>query len=264
MRIGANWTSPRHLPIVRSLLQEGQISFCEILIDNFLHLPPASLQSVFMDSPVAFHIMNSQFIQKDADELKSWAAKLKVLARTLNPMYVSDHLAIFTHQGRHLPLLQEIDYSTQYAEVRERVTLWQNLLETKICFENFPSMLDVGRNQPDFLERLVEETGAGVLFDFSNAVVAHKNCGVPLEAWTPFIRRSERFHVAGYRLTGTDPDLVLDSHDGEVAGDTLGFLYESKARLNGRSDCSIVVERDAGIEKESWSRDIASVRAAFE
>ena len=262
MIFGANWTSPKHLPVIRSLLQQGRIDFCEVMIDNFLHLSPDSLNSAFPGTPLSFHIMNSQFILRDAEELKSLAARLKTFIRELRPTYVSDHLAIFSEGGRRLPFPQEIDYRRDSAAVLDRVKLWQDLVGTPILFENYPSILDGGRAQPEFLDALVQETGAGLLLDLSNAVVAERNCGLPLAAWTPLIQRAERFHAAGYREADTHPPIVQDSHDCELSPETLAFLRRSKPLLSGR-ECSLVIERDANIAVESWSQDIAEARAAL-
>jgi uncharacterized protein (UPF0276 family) len=171
-------------------------------------------------------------------------------------------LAVFSHEGRRLPFPQEINYPEEYAQTRERVELWQELLGTPLLLENYPSILDAGRAQRDFLDRLLTETGAELLFDFSNAVVARENCGDPLAAWAPLVRRSRQFHVAGYRLAGTAPEIVMDSHDGSLSADAFDFLRQSKVLLEGR-DCSIVVERDANVEVESWSQDIDGVRGVF-
>jgi hypothetical protein len=206
--------------------------------------------------------MNSHFIRRDAGELKAFATKIKTLIRELRPAYVSDHLADFSHDGRRYPFPQEISYHRDNRLVLDRVKLWQDMVGTRLLFENYPSILDGGRAQPEFLETLVQETGAGLLLDFSNAVVAERNCGLPLAAWTPLIRRAERFHAAGYRAADTVPPIIQDSHDCELSADTLDFLRRSKPLLDGR-DCSLVIERDAEIAVESWSRDIAGARTAL-
>jgi uncharacterized protein (UPF0276 family) len=262
MKFGANWTSPRHLPVVRALLQEGRISFCEVMIDNFIHIDPESLKNAFPGIPLAFHIMNSQFVRRDVAELKALATKLKAFIRELRPAYVSDHLADFSHGRRRYPFPQEIDYRGDRAAALGRVKLWQDMVGTQLLFENYPSILDGGRAQPEFLEGLLRESGAGLLLDLSNAVVAERNCGLALEAWTPLIKRAERFHAAGYRAADTVPPIIQDSHDCALSAETLDFLRRCKPLLDGR-ECSIVIERDADIAVESWSKDLADARAAL-
>jgi hypothetical protein len=261
MKIGINWSSPRRLPVVRALLANGRASFCEILIDNFLHCGAEDIASLFPGTPISFHIMNSQFIQRDVKELSLLGATLRGLIRNLNPLYVSDHLALFSCEGRRLPMPMEVDYARDFALARERVGLWQELLGVPLLIENYPSILDEGRAQPDFLGALAKETGAGVLFDLSNAVVANKNCGVPLAAWSDIIRRAHHFHAAGYTLSDTKPPIVRDSHDAALSPDTLIFLRGALELMRDPETSSIVVERDGNIEEESWSRDLEAVRA---
>jgi uncharacterized protein (UPF0276 family) len=262
MKFGANWTSPRHLPVIRALLQQGRVSFCEVMIDNYLHIDPEAIALAFPGIPLTFHIMNSQFVRRDVSELRSFAARLKTFIRELRPAYVSDHLADFSHAGRRYPFPQEIDYQKDRAAALGRVKLWQDMVGTQLHFENYPSILDGGRAQPEFLEGLTRETGAGLLLDLSNAVVAHLNCGLALDAWTPLIQRAERFHAAGYRAADTTPPFIQDSHDCALSPETLDFLRRCRPLLAGR-ECSIVIERDAEIAVESWSKDIVDASEAL-
>jgi hypothetical protein len=232
------------------------------MIDNFIHIDPEMLKKSFPGIPLSFHIMNSQFFRRDVAELKTLATKLKPFIRELRPAYVSDHLADFSHEGRRYPFPQEIDYRGDRAAALGRVKLWQDLVGSQLLLENYPSILDGGRAQPEFLDALVRETGAGLLLDLSNAVVAERNCGLALEAWTPLVRRAERFHVAGHRAADTVPPIIQDSHDCALSPETLDFLRRCKPLLEGR-ERSLVVERDADIAVESWSKDIAEAQEAL-
>lgn len=260
MTLGVNWSAPRHLPVVRSLLRDGHAAFCEIMIDNFAHLPAADIRAALPGFRFAFHIMNSQFLEREPAVLEELAARLKGLASELEPIYISDHLATFRHAGRQFPLIQELDYQRQNRAVKERVALWQEMLGTRVYLENFPSVLDQGLAQPDFLADVARETGAGVLFDFSNAVVAHRNCGLPLEKWDGIIKDARHFHAAGYRSSETDPPFLRDSHDGELSVDTLSFIGRSMNPSGARQDRTLVVERDANVAFDGWAADLGGIR----
>lgn len=258
MRLGANWTSPRHLPVLRALLEGGVISFCEVMVDNFLHIPPEALASAFPGVPLAFHVMNSRFIRRDDAELAVLAGRLKEFVRVLRPLYVSDHLAVFDHGGRRLPFPQEVDYGRDGGFVLGRVERWQELLGMPLLFENYPSILDGGRAQPEFLQTLLGRTGGGLLLDLSNAVVAHLNGAAPLDEWAALAPRASHFHAAGYRPSDTSPAFLQDSHDCALSEETLGFFRRIKPLTDGRA-CSLVVERDANIDAAAWSRDLAAL-----
>jgi uncharacterized protein len=67
MRCGVNLTSPKVLPEIRELLRDGSADFCEILIDNFLHLCPKEMRVAIGDVPVGFHIMWSRYLERDSN-----------------------------------------------------------------------------------------------------------------------------------------------------------------------------------------------------
>jgi len=79
---------------------------------------------------------------------------LRGLIDRLRPLYVSDHVARFSHNGRQLYHLAEIDYINDYSRVRERVDWWQQALGCQLLLENYPSIMDGGHDAPAFHERL--------------------------------------------------------------------------------------------------------------
>jgi methanobactin biosynthesis cassette protein MbnB len=261
MRIGFNFTLSDTHDMVQRLIAEGQIDYCELLIDNFLCVPPTELAKTF-DCPVGFHIMFSEFIESDRDALNELASRLRIYIDALNPMYVSDHAACFMHRGRHLFHPGEINYRTEYDHVREKVELWQELLGRRICFENYPSIMDGGLDAPDFFERLMKDTGAGVLFDASNAICAKHNCGAPLEAWEKVIASNQNFHVAGYRPSLTEPYIMLDTHGDALAQDTLEFLKSQRAIFD-RPGNTLTYERDFNIDYDAIVADLTELREIF-
>ena len=123
---------------------------CTLLIDNFLSVPPEEMAQGF-GAPVGFHIMFSKFIENDDAALDSMAIRLRRLIDLLKPLYVSDHIARFNHEGRQLYHLAEIDYITDYEQVRCRVDWWQQKLGCRLHLENYPSIMDGGVEAPAFL-----------------------------------------------------------------------------------------------------------------
>jgi hypothetical protein len=261
MQIGFNFTLGSTLGLVQRLIREHHIDFCELLIDNFLHVPPQELRAAF-DCPIGFHIMFSEFIEQDAGFLDDLAARLKVYIDVLEPIYVSDHLARFTHRGRQLYYLAELDYEAQYNEVRERVERWQDRLGRPLALENYPSIMDGGWDAPAFYDRLTRETGASVLFDASNAVCAQRNCGAPVDLWADIVSSSHHFHVAGYNNSYIEPHITVDGHDQEMASDTLGFLKTYRRKFD-KPGATITYERDFNIDYDPVSDDLKKLRDIF-
>lgn len=261
MRLGFNFTLGETTPLVRRLLAEGRIDYVELLIDNFLTLEPDAIAAAF-PAPMGFHIMFSRFIEAEEAALADMARRLRQLIDRVQPLYVSDHVARFSHQGRQLYHLAEIDYAADYEQVRRRVDNWQQLLGCQVLLENYPSILDGGRDAPRFFERLCRDTGAGVLFDISNAVCAHRNCGLPLDAWLPVIDASRHFHVAGYNLSILQPHLVLDTHDQPLSDDTLAFIERYRTRFE-HPGATLTYERDDAFVDRDIDADLKRLRTLF-
>lgn len=260
--IGVNVTSAESLAIARRLHDAGEIDFCELLIDNFLHLPGRELFKGCDGMPVAIHIMNSRFLDADDSERKlaDLARRIKEVTSLLNPKYVSDHLALFSVNGRRLPIVSEVNYADMFDYVIDRLHFWQECLGSRLLLENFGSVISSkGSNQPSFFQKLIEATGCGLLFDFSNAVVAERNTGLAATEWILLGDEVRHGHIGGFRESDSTPPYTIDSHDANVDGSSLKFLSE----LNGKSARpidSIVVERDANLDYESWLSDIRAVR----
>lgn len=260
MIIGVNWTSPSALPVIESLLAESRIGFCEILIDNFLHLDPERVREALGDTPISFHIMWSRFLERDEDELPALARLMRIWIEAINPIYVSDHLARFSVNGRTLPITAEIDY-TRFTKTREKLARWQDLLGAQLLIENFPSARHTGLQQADFYARLFDATGCGLLFDVSNAIVAKRNSGADPNAWLALADNCTHFHIAGFRDADTQPTLTLDSHDADLDEQSLKLLEAVRGVSADQAHDTLVIERDANIGYQEWSHDIDSIQA---
>lgn len=261
MRLGFNFTLADTYEMVQRMIAEGRIDYVELLIDNFFCVPPSELAKAF-SCPVGFHIMFSRFFENDRETLRDFAQRLRPYIDALNPMYVSDHCAHFSHQGRRLFHIAEWDYSRDYDEARERAEFWQNELGTKLLIENYPSIMYGGVEQPEFFEELQREVGVGVLFDASNAVCAYGNIGVPLEKWDPIIASNRHFHVAGYSLSMIEPYVRMDTHGEALAPDTIEFL-SSRRELFDKEGATMTYERDNEINYDDIVADLSRLRAIF-
>jgi uncharacterized protein len=263
MLLGFNFTQGSTLEMVQQMVGEGEIDYVELLIDNFLHVPVKEVADAF-DCPVGFHIMHSRFLESDEHHLISFAKRLRQFIDAMEPLYVSDHLAHFSNsQGRQLYHLAELDYQRDYERVSQKVVWWQEQLKQPLYLENYPSIMDSGRDAPDFFVRLGKETGAEILFDASNAVCAYLNCGLTLDSWENVIDSTPHYHVGSYRNSLTEnPAVIVDSHDGLLSDETLGFITRYKNRFD-KPGATMTYERDQNIEYDGIISDIRKLRAVF-
>jgi uncharacterized protein len=261
MRIGFNFTLADTYDLVQRMIAEKHIDYVELLIDNFLCVPPSELADAF-PCPVGFHIMFSRFFENDRETLRDFSKRLRPYIDALRPLYVSDHCAYFSHQGRRLFHIAEYDYLQEYDSAREKCEFWQNELGTKLLIENYPSIMSGGQEAPEFFERLQREVGVGVLFDASNAVCASSNIGLSLDKWDGIVASNRHFHVAGYSLSMIEPYVRMDTHANELAPDTLEYL-SSRKHLFDKTGATITYERDNEIDYGDIVTDLIRLRTIF-
>lgn len=260
MLIGVNWISPQTLPIIERLLAEGIADFCEVMVDNFIHLPASSIRAALPDVPIGLHIVASRFLEKSQAELDELAHALRPWIREINPFYVSDHLVQFTtSNGQHLPFTTELPYQKSYSHVMERVNRWQTLLDTQLFFENYASLSAAGKGQVDFFEKLVNDTQAGLLFDFSNAYVAERNGACEVKAWDVLAQKAKHFHVAGFAIEPAT-QLAIDTHDQDIAATVIALMKRHFHSLPHLSDATLVVEFEAAVNFAQWQTEILKIK----
>ena len=258
--VGINWTGVRDLKIVESMISKGCVDFVEILIDNFLSCDVHTILDVLKDKPCAFHIMNSRFLDSDTKILKSMSKSIKRLAQDLNPIYISDHLGKFYYQGFCLPQMLEIDYASDKNKVIEKLYIWQNLLDSQVLLENYPSVFSQKIDQADFFSEIIDITDCGLLFDISNAIVAKSNTGYDVSNWLDLVCKTKNFHIAGYAPCGISHEFLVDTHDCAVTDDGLKW---ANYLLSKRDNMPISVERDANFDEMEWISDVLKIRMAI-
>lgn len=264
MKIGINWTNGLHCKLVSNLLKNANINLCEILIDNFLHYDPYELKEYLGETPVSFHIMRSHFLERNINDLLQLASRIKIFSDVLQPLYISDHVAKFTYEGKNLPFTFEINYEQSYEQAVERVKFWQDCFGTVLYLENFPSQqAEFGRAQIDFFKRLINETEANILFDISNAIVAQHNCNVNPLDWLPILKKTNHFHLGSYSFTEGAIRIAIDTHDQPVSEDTLSYLRKIASVINSNKGATLIVERDHNLNLSEWINDVNKVSEAF-
>jgi uncharacterized protein (UPF0276 family) len=257
MRIGINITSAVSLGIAKNLKEKGKLTHLEFLIDNFLHLNPESLLEYTDGVTCGFHIMSSRFLERNIDDLRYIARRIKLFTDTLKPKYLSDHIGVFTTDHQDLPMIAEYDYKNSIEQAISKVIMWQDMLSSQVLLENYPSVFISSMNQTKFFSYLQEATGCGLLFDLSNALIADLNKALDISEWIELLKKVKYLHIGGYRSAGEEPDYIADTHDVEVSLHSLAnlqFLFHQNFNFE-----SIVIERDSNINMESIENDLDKI-----
>lgn len=203
------------------LQHQPDVDWFEVISENFMDSggrPYHVLRQIAERYPVVMHGVSLSIGSTDPLDF-NYLTRLKELAKTVKPVWVSDHLCwtgvlnLNTHDLLPVPLNEE---SLQHICGRIRVV--QDFLERPLVLENPSTYLTFQHstiNEWDFLRYMTEETGCGLLLDVNNVYVSSFNNefdpvtyieGLPHD-------RIVQMHLAGHQHCG---NFIIDTHDREV------------------------------------------------
>ena len=236
------------------------VDWFEVLSENFMDTggrPLHVLDRVVERYPVALHGVSLSIGSTDPLD-RAYLRKLKALAGSTRARWVSDHLCWTGVLGRNTHDLLPLPYDeATLRHVARRVKQVQDALERPLVLENPSTYLAFARStmpEWEFLARLCDASGCGLLLDVNNIYVSGFNHGFDPRQYLDAIPadRVVQIHLAGHTHHGTH---ILDTHDGPAI-DAVWDLY---ARLCARTGpVSTLFEWDASIPP------LADVRAEAE
>jgi len=236
-----------HFPYI--LANHPPVDWFEIISENFMDSggrPRYILDQIAERYPVVMHGVSLSIGSTDALNL-DYLGKLRRLADAVKAHWVSDHLCWTGVAGRNTHDLLPIPLNeATLAHVAGRVRAVQDFLERPLVLENpstYVGFADSTMTEWEFLSRLTEATGCGLLLDVNNVYVSSVNHDFDP---TEYIRnipqqRVVQFHLAGHTHCGTH---VIDTHDGQVI-DPVWELYRLAHQLTGGA--ATLLEWDAKI-----------------
>ncbi len=237
-------------PHYRHILDERpKIGWFEILSENYMQTegrPMMILDQIAERYPIVMHGVSMSIGSTDPLDTE-YLRELVRLRDRVGARWVSDHLCwtgVHTHNSHDLlpmPLTEEA-----LAHVADRVRAVQDLLGAPFILENPSTYVEfAGSTMPEweFLSRLCENTGCGLLLDVNNVYVSSRNHGFHPHVYLDALPmdRVVQFHVAGHTDNG---DHCVDTHIGPVIKPVWQLLrYAWKKGANA----SILLEWDAEI-----------------
>ena len=236
------------------------VDWFEVLSENFMDTggrPLHVLDRVVERYPVALHGVSLSIGSTDPLD-RAYLRKLRGLAERTRARWVSDHLCWTGVLGKNTHDLLPLPYDEgTLRHVARRVRQVQDTLERPLVLENPSTYLAFARStmpEWEFLSRLCDDSGCGLLLDVNNVYVSGFNHGFDPRRYVDAVPadRVVQVHLAGHTNHGTH---ILDTHDGPAIDEVWG-LY---ARLCGRTGpVSTLFEWDASIPP------LAEVRAEAE
>lgn len=208
------------------------------------------LEQVAARHPVSLHgvaLSLAADAAPDADHLR----RLRRLAERIGPVLMSEHLAWSMWRGAYHPDLLPFPRTLAALDrIADNILRSQDALGRTIAVENPTHYLHLEGHEIgelEFLTRLCERTGCGLLMDVNNVHISARNLGFSAAAYIDSVPGDlvREVHLAGHR---PDPEhgetLLIDSHDAPVA-ESVWTLYE---RLLARiGPVPTLLERDGEI-----------------
>lgn len=232
------------------ILEHGpQVDWFEIISENFIDNhghARAVLDRIAAQVPLVMHGVSLSIGGSDPLDL-AYLAKLRALAAELKPAWISDHLcwtgvaSLNSHDLLPLPLDE-----ASLAHVAARVRQVQDYLGRPLVLENPSTYVEFAQSsipEWEFLGRLAEDTGCGLLLDVNNVHVSSTNHGWDADAYIRALPHASivQIHLAGPTDCG---GYLVDTHDAPVPTE-VWRLYALAQQLTG--GVSTLLEWDANI-----------------
>jgi uncharacterized protein len=177
--------------------------------------------------------------------------KVKTLAATIQPAWISDHLCWTGINGLNMHDLLPLPYTEEALKhVVERVKQVQDFLGRQILLENVSSYIEYQAStmkEWEFLAAVAEQADCYILLDINNIYVSSVNHQFdPLDYLQAVpSHRVRQFHLAGHKNC---QDYIIDTHDAPII-DSVWSLYVAALQRFGK--VSTLIERDDNIPELS-------------
>jgi uncharacterized protein len=223
-----------------------RIDWFEAMSENYMipgGRPLHYLRRIRERYPVVMHGVSLSIGSSDPLN-RDYLKKLKELASTVSPAWISDHLCWTGVENTNLHDLMPLPYTEEaLTHVSDRVSEVQDFLGRRILLENVSSYVtfhDSSLTEWEFLSEIANRADCLILLDVNNIYVSSHNHhfdpldylrGVPAD-------RVQQFHLAGHQRQG---ELIIDTHDAPII-DPVWKLYEQAIERFGF--VSTMIERD--------------------
>ena len=236
-----------HLSHIRE--NKPAVGFFELLSENYLHgsmQVQRTISDVNEHYPLVLHGVSLSIGSTDPLDF-DYLAKLKHLANQVDAPWVSDHVCWTGVLGQNTHDLLPTPYTEEsLRNMVERVRVVADYLERPFLLENPSSYVTFSNStmsESEFLARLVEDSGCGLLLDVNNIYVTSHNHGYDALAYLLELPLDSvvQVHLAGHTNKGTH---ILDTHSDHVI-DEVWALYHELVKRSGH--VSTMVEWDENI-----------------
>jgi len=249
-RAGVGLKPEHYQDIIES---KPDISWFEIIPENYMAAGGAVhhyMEQIRALYPLSIHGIGLS-LGSEQGVCKDQLQALKTLIDRYQPDLVSEHLAWCQYRNFVLNDLLPVPYTEQALEVMCRnIDQTQNYLQRQILIENPSSYFQLDYttyNEWDFLVKLAEKSGAGILLDVNNIYVSACNHGFEAKHYIDNIPRElvGEIHLAGHSVEHIQGGKVLiDDHGSEVISEVWDLYSYTLEHLGNRPT---LIEWDSNI-----------------
>jgi uncharacterized protein (UPF0276 family) len=226
-----------------------EVDWFEVISENFMDSagrPRYVLSQIAERYPTVMHGVSLSIGSTDPLNF-DYLARLKRLAREIQPRWISDHLCwtgvmgLNAHDLLPIPLNEE-----SLAHVVARIRTVQDYLERPLVLENPSSYVTFAQStmsEWEFLTRMAQDADCGLLLDVNNVYVSSVNHDFDPREYIENVphERIVQCHLAGHTDCRTH---LIDTHDDHVI-DPVWELYRLAHQRTG--GISTLLEWDARI-----------------
>jgi hypothetical protein len=278
--LGLRWEFVDELEARVAEGQAPDVDFLEIAPENYVGRGgrvSASLDVLAGRFPLLTHGLTLSLGGVDPLDA-GYLSDVAAFVRDVGSPWHSDHLCFGAVDGRALHDLLPVPFKQSVVgRVADRIRRAQDALGVPLAVENVSTYWHPGRaemGEAEFLARVCEAAGCGLMLDVNNAYVNATNFGLDVDAWmrdAP-LERTVQIHVAGHEWFEVDARglgapaaahaegaMIVDTHGADVPDPVLALLE----RVLGRTGrVPVVLERDRNVpDLEGLLEELRRIRA---
>lgn len=213
---------PHHNAIVA---QRPRVAWFEVHSENYFGGGAAirDLETIRRDYPISLHGVGLSLGSADGLDA-THLGRIVGLVERIEPGLVSEHLSWSVSEGLYLGDLLPLPLTEEALDVVcDNVDRFQAVLRRRILLENPSNYLQYRHStmpESEFLRRVAQRTGCGILCDINNIFVNAANHGWDAQAYLDALPPVdvEELHLAGHAVKSLSDGAVIliDDHGSQV------------------------------------------------
>lgn len=240
------------------------IPWLEILSDNYMFtygLLREKILKIREHYPMVMHGVGLN-IGSTSGINQEYLTKLKLLARQIQPAWISDHLCWTGVNGINSHDLLPLPFTNEAVDnVVNNIHHIQDYLAQPILIENVSSYVQFSEadySEAEFLNTIAKRAGCAILLDINNIYVNSQNHGFSAMDYLDKINPAlvKQFHLAGFEKI---EHILVDTH-GSAIHEPVWDLYKTAVQRFGH--IPTLIEWDNNVP--AWNVMMEQVRLAEE